>query len=251
MNLTVIILSGITILIISLLVSGYLQKRAQILAEKRQKATTHFYQGLNTAKVLDLLRGVVVPSDIMKYLFNLVETHYKKAKEFWPQYPNIDAEIDKIVLRKESYKPSQKPKNPVPSDEQKIVAISNRLRKLDKHLRQLAQSAYLPDEQYRAWHAWLVREVARIEIDGAIKLAERALEKQAVATCKTHLGFLAERVAAYEKLGDDFIAERRKHLDDITHRLEQLIKEIEAKQKEEVSPTNEEDDPLFGTKKKW
>jgi hypothetical protein len=259
MELSQVIIAVIAILILSVLISGYLQRRAQLLAERRQRATVQFIAGKTASDVIDSLRGLVVPQDIMLFLFNFSLSKFQQARQIWRQYPRIDDAIERIAIKRDGYKPGSKDKNPIPKEESHIAAVTNRLKKLLSYLKMLHDAAYIPDEQWNRWQQHLQKEILRIEIDGALRLAETATEQGHTGTAKTHVAFVSERLGRAQMLGDAFVQERQQTLEEIIQKLEALQTDDTRPAKQEERPVIRPDeriplgdtDALFGEKKKW
>jgi len=259
MNITYIITIIIILLVLSVVVTGIIQKREQLAAEKKQRASQYYYQAKNAQDMIDVMRAIPISSDIIKFLLSYIVHNLKTAQSIWPKLQNINVDIERAEMHFQGYKAKSNKKIPLPSDEQSLTATTLRLNKFINYLKTLYQSGALPENHFNSWYQKLYQEMARLEIEGNLKLATRSIEKEKILTAKTYLNNSRTKIEHYQ-IDIDYKNEQLNILNSILIEIEKPQQEADSENEKEqtgYSNTHNEgiqlgdSEQLFDNKKKW
>lgn len=258
MNIAFIITIIIILLVLSVVVTGIIQKREQIAAEKKQRASQYYYQAKNAQDMIDSMRFIPISSDIIQFLLSYIVQCLKTARTIWPKLQRIDQDIERSQMHLQGYKPKSTKRIPLPTDEQTLTTLTVRLNKFINYLKNLVQTGALPENYYQRWYQKLYKELARIEIEGPLKLASRALEKEKAGTAKSFVHTARTKLEQYQ-VDSEY---RNAQLETINS----ILNEIEHPQGIEETPEDDENhyhdtskegiqlgdsEQIFDEKKKW
>ncbi len=259
MNIGIIISIIIALLIISVIITGIIQKREQIAAQKRQQAAQFYYRAQNALDMIELMRAIPISSEIIQFLLSLVVQSLKTTRSIWPKQLNISQEISRAEMHLEGYKAKTSQRIPLPADEQSLSITTARLKKFMQYLKALHHAAVLPENYFEKWHKKLYQDLARIDIEGLLKLATRAAENSKPGTAKNYLTLAKSRFDVYV-LDPTYKNEQLQLLNSI---LQQLKDTANSNQEEDpkssgYQPGNRHEgvqlgdaEDIFTEKKKW
>ncbi len=250
MNISIIIAVIVSLLVLSVVITGIIQKREQLAAQRKQQAAQYSYRAQQAQEMIELMRSIPVSAQIIQFLLNLSLQSLKMAASIWPGQLNISHEIEKAEMRLQGYKPKADTAIPLPNDEQGLSLTTARLKKLLQYLSSLKENAILPESHFTPWKKKLNRDLARVDIEGLLKLATRAVENQKPGTANNYLNLAKTRFDLYE-LEPTYKNEQLQLLLSIEQQL-QAEKTVQKNQPEPdavVQP--EHSDSIFPDKKKW
>ncbi len=249
MTIAFVIAGIIALLIISVSVSGYLQKQEQIAAQKRQMAAQYYQRAQQAQNICELLRGISINPDIMAFLLNISSENLKHVKQIWPKQINIDIEIEKALIRQKGYKPTPAKPLPFPVNEQGLAAMVNRLRKLNNYLKALQQETLLAEQQYERWNKEIFLATSRLEIEGTLRLAARSVESNHAGSARNFLEYVKNKVDAYP-LDPNYKQTQYAAINELAQSLDEKQKALQEENGVPRAKLGESDDD-FETKKKW
>lgn len=250
MNIGIIIAVILGLLVLSVVITGIIQKREQIAAQKRQQAAHYYYRAQNAQDMIELMRAIPISADIIQFLMSLALQSLKTARSIWPKQLNISQEIAKAELRLQDYKPKEKSRIPLPEDEQNLTITTARLKKFMHYLSALKNATVLPEKHFNQWNTKLYQDLARIDIEGLLKLATRATENTKPGTAKNFLALAKSKIELYN-VDPNYKNEQLQVLLSIEQQLRADNEQQTHKLEQESGVQLGHSEDIFTKKKKW
>ncbi|PIP79803.1 MAG: hypothetical protein COW84_08730 [Gammaproteobacteria bacterium CG22_combo_CG10-13_8_21_14_all_40_8] len=252
MNIALAISAIITLLIIAVVASSIIQKRERIAAEKRQLAARYYQRAQNAQTMSELLRSIPLHPDISTYLLKLTTDSLKHVKAIWPKQVNIDDEIERAIARQDGYKPTPPKPIPLPIDEKSLAALVYKIRQLNNYLKSLVDNACLAEYQFEKWNQILFKATSRLEIEGSLRLAARAVESNHAGTARNYFEYVKAKLEAYP-LELPYKQAQLAVLQEMSADLDAKQKQIDHEEGIHQDEDNiiDDNDGLFQEKKKW
>ncbi len=250
MNIGIIIAVILGLLVLSVVITGIIQKREQIAAQKRQRAAQYYYRAQNAQDMIELMRAIPVPSEIIQFLMSLSVQSLKTARSIWPEQLNISREIEKAELRLQGYKPRANSRIPLPKDEQSLTLTTAHLKKFMHYLSALKNASVLPENHFNQWNKKLYEDLARIDIEGLLKLATRAVENSKPGTAKSFLALAKSKIDFYS-IDPAYKNEQLQLLLNLEQQIQTDKEQQTNKLEQESAVQLDHSDDIFNKKKKW